>query len=243
MTKDYIKRQFSNFYNEVIKGKTVSDSTSNDGFILTDSKNNIGVQIASVKDWQDATYSDKYGFGGYPYGYENLPPKSKFSGIVECDMFSVDGGKGRWNGTDTGNAKCGGHLFEGWNANHDARLTFGIGLQDKDVAFVSTFKPHSSSQQNDGYYGVTKIGDDRLAKGTLFSQSLVKCTGLICLATTIPDDTRVATQRMVASKELASSDYDTNNNIPYGATYFDATAQKVKVYTSSGWKTLAWEVE
>ncbi len=241
MTKEYLKRQFGNFWSNVLNNLTKTDA--HDGFIITDELNNIGVHLGTMEDWDNATYTDTYGFGGYPYGYHNLPPISKFSGIVEGDMISVDGGKGRWNGADTGNARCGGHLFEGWNAVRDARLTFGIGLSHKDTSFIATFRPHTSNAQTDGYYGVTKIGDDRLHKGTLFTQTLVKHTGLMCLSTSIPNDSVGATERLAKTGELAAEDYNATDKIPYGAMYFDSASQKVKVYTSTGWKALAWEVE
>lgn len=219
----------------------ITDAETNDGFLLADEANNVGVHIGTVEDWKNASYLETYGFGGYPYGYKKLPPKNKFSGIVESDMIAIDGGKGRWNGTDTGNAVCGGHLLEGWNALKDARLTFGIGMQHKDTAFISVFHPHSTSAQNDGYYGVVKVGDDRKNTGTVFSQSLMKCQGLFCLATSIPNDSTTSTQKIVETGELQATDYNATDNIPYGAMYFDATEQKVKVYTTSGWKTLSWE--
>jgi hypothetical protein len=221
--------------------QNIENTTENTELQIIDDNENVGVEIGS-DDWENASFMEKYGFGGFPYGYENLPPKNKFSGILEGDMFVVDGGKGRWNGIDTGNALYGGHLFEGWNAPHDARLTFGIGIKNKDVSFIATFRPHSTSAQNDGYYGVVKIGDDREKTGTVFTNNLSKHNGLMCLATSIPNDTRISTQRLATSGELAQTDYDSTANIPYGAMYFDLTEQKVKVYTSSGWKALAWEV-
>ena len=218
----------------------IENVTENTELQIVDDNENVGVEIGS-DDWENASFMEKYGFGGFPYGYENLPPKNKFSGLVEGDMFIVDGGKGRWNGIDTGNALYGGHLFEGWNAPHDARLTFGIGVKDKDVSFIVTFRPHSTSEQNDGYYGIVKIGDDREKAGTVFTNGLEKHNGLMCLATSIPNDTATATQRLATSGELAQTDYNSTDNIPYGAMYFDLTEQKVKVYTSSGWKPLNWE--
>lgn len=225
------------------EGGSVEDTSAQDGLLLEDEADNVGVHLGNTEDWENAPYMETYGFGGYPYGYKNLPPKNKFSGIVECDMFSVDGGKGRWNGADTGNAKCGGHLFEGWNAIRDARLTMGIGMHHKDTSFITTFRPHSTNAQNDGYYGVTKVGDDRTNKGTLFIQTLMKCTGLMCLATSIPNDTTKSTETLAETGELVAEDFNATDKIPYGAMYFDSVNQKVKVYTSNGWKDLAWEVE
>lgn len=239
--KTWVERQLRGFWENILNNLKKTDI--HDGFVITDESNNIGIHLGTMEDWENASYVDTYGFGGYPYGYHNLPPINKFSGIVEGDMISVDGGKGRWNGTDTGNAKCGGHLFEGWNAIRDARLTFGIGMSHKDTSFIATFRPHTSNAQTDGYYGVTKIGDDRQAKGTLFTQTLVKCTGLMCLATSIPSDSTKSTEKLAETGELVENDYNATDKIPYGAMYFDETTQKVKVYTSTGWKALAWEVE
>ena len=219
----------------------IAETDEYDGIIMADEADNIGVHIGNNQCWEDASYSDKYGFGGYPYGYENLPPKNQFAGIVESDMFSVDGGKGRWNGKDTGNCQNGGHLFEGWNTSHDSRLTMGIGLKDKDVAFVQVFHPTSAEGVNDNYYGMLKLGDDRLGAGTVFSESLMKNQGLICLSTSYTNAVKNTVDKMANAGELSDTDFDATDKIPYGAMYFDKNVQKVKVYTADGWKTLAWE--
>lgn len=107
--------------------KKMSDSNSNDGFLLCDLNGNIVGHIASFEVWNNEPYNKKYGWGGHPYGNGKLPPYSKIAGVFEADLLSVCGAKGRWNKNDTGNFQHGGHLFEGWNAEEDARLTFGIG--------------------------------------------------------------------------------------------------------------------
>ena len=96
--------------------KKMSDSNSNDGFLLCDLNGNIVGHIASFEVWNNEPYNKKYGWGGHPYGKGKLPPYSKIVGVLEADLLSVRGGKGRWNKDDTGNFQHGGHLFEGWNA-------------------------------------------------------------------------------------------------------------------------------
>ena len=220
----------------------ITPTNEYDGVLISDTTDNIGVHLGTIQEWENASYAEKYGFGGYPYGYNNLPPKNQFTGIVEADMLYINGGKGRWNGKDTGNAVCGGHVLEGWNATHESRVTIGVGLSHKDVSVLQHFHPATSSSQNDTYYGVIKIGDDRVNTGTSFCRSMQKNSGLMCLSTSIPNDTTVSTDKLVETGELLTEDYNATTKIPYGAMYFDKTNQRVKVYTSDGWKSLSWEV-
>lgn len=130
----------------------MSDSDSNDGFLLCDLNGNIVGHIASFEVWNNESYNKKYGWGGHPYGNGKLPPYSKIAGIFEADLLSVCGGKGRWNKDDTGNFQHGGHLFEGWNAEEDVRLTFGIGTKNKDIAWIQTFHAATQEGSDSGAY-------------------------------------------------------------------------------------------
>lgn len=214
-----------------------------EGFTICDKDENIGVQIGSKKIWDNLPYNRKYGWGGIPYGNGELPPYSRIAGMFEADMFSVRGGKGRWNGDDTNNFKHGGHLFEGWNKEEDVRLTFGIGLKNKDISWIQTFHPATEEGTDGGaYYGVTKIGSDIDREGVDFMPTVAKSQSIICLKVgndLVPKREHV--QELVDTGELVDWEYSSSDMIPFGAMYFDYNMNKVRVYTKTGWKTLKFE--
>lgn len=217
-----------------------------DGFIVSDLDNNVGCQFLSKDIWEQLPYNKKYGWGGHPYGNGELPPFSRISGVLESDMYSVRGGKGRWNKDDTGNFKHGGHLFEGWNAEEDVRLTFGIGLNNKDIAWIQTFHPATEVGTDRGsYYAITKLGSDLDNQGTNFMPTITQSRSIFCLKVgngLKPDAKHV--QKLVDAKELVDWEYNSTDMIPYGSMYFDYDEDKVKVYTRlSGWRTLKFEEE
>ena len=214
-----------------------------EGFTICDKDENIGVQIGSKKIWDNLPYNRKYGWGGIPYGNGELPPYSRIVGMFEADMFSVRGGKGRWNGDDTNNFKHGGHLFEGWNKEEDVRLTFGIGLKNKDISWIQTFHPATEEGTDGGaYYGVTKIGSDIDREGVDFMPTVAKSQSIICLKVgndLVPKREHV--QELVDTGELVDWEYSSSDMIPFGAMYFDYNMNKVRVYTKTGWKSLKFE--
>lgn len=226
--------------------KKMSDSNSNDGFLLCDLDGNIVGHIASFEVWNNEPYNKKYGWGGHPYGNGKLPPYSKIAGVLEADLLSVRGGKGRWNKDDTGNFQHGGHLFEGWNAEEDARLTFGIGKKNKDISWIQTF--HAATQEgtdSGAYYCVTKVGSDIDNQGMNFMPSITQLRSLFCLKVgdnLSPNSEHI--QKLVETGELTDWEYNKTDMIPYGTMYFDYTKDKVRVYTrTGGWKYLKFEEE
>lgn len=226
--------------------KKMSDSNSNDGFLLCDLNGNIVGHIASFEVWNNEPYNKKYGWGGHPYGNGKLPPYSKIAGVLEADLLSVRGGKGRWNKDDTGNFQHGGHLFEGWNAEEDARLTFGIGTKNKDISWIQTF--HAATQEgtdSGAYYCVTKVGSDIDNQGMNFMPSITQLRSLFCLKVgdiLSPNSKHI--QKLVETGELTDWEYNKTDMIPYGTMYFDYTKDKVRVYTrTGGWKYLKFEEE
>ena len=226
--------------------KKMSDSSSKDGFLLCDLNGNIVGHIASFEVWNDEPYNKKYGWGGHPYGNGKLPPYSKIVGILESDLLSVRGGKGRWNKDDTGNFQHGGHLFEGWNAEEDARLTFGIGTKNKDISWIQTF--HAATQEgtdSGSYYCVTKVGSDIDNQGMNFMPSMRPSRSLFSLK--VGDDLSPNSkhiQKLVETGELVNWEYNKTDMIPYGTMYFDYSKDKVRVYTrTGGWKYLKFEEE
>lgn len=226
--------------------KKISDSNSNDGFLLCDLNGNIVGHIASFGVWNDEPYNKKYGWGGHPYGNGKLPPYSKIVGILEADLLSVRGGKGRWNKDDTGNFQHGGHLFEGWNAEEDARLTFGIGTKNKDISWIQTF--HAATQEgtdSGAYYCVTKVGSDIDNQGMNFMPSITQSRSLFSLKVgdnLSPNSKHI--QKLAETGELVDWEYNKADMIPYGTMYFDYTKDKVRVYTrTGGWKYLKFEEE
>ena len=226
--------------------KKMSDSNSNDGFLLCDLNGNIVGHIASFEVWNNEPYNKKYGWGGHPYGNGKLPPYSKVAGVFEADLLSVRGGKGRWNKDDTGNFQHGGHLFEGWNAEEDARLTFGIGTKNKDISWIQTF--HAATQEgtdSGSYYCVTKVGSDIDNQGVNFMPSITQSRSLFSLKVgdnLSPNSKHI--QKLVETGELVDWEYNKTDMIPYGTMYFDYTNDKVRVYTrTDGWKYLKFEEE
>lgn len=226
--------------------KKMSDSNSNDGFLLCDLNGNIVGHIASFEVWNNEPYNKKYGWGGHPYGNGKLPPYSKIAGVLEADLLSVRGGKGRWNKDDTGNFQHGGHLFEGWNAEEDARLTFGIGTKNKDISWIQTFHPATQEGTDSGsYYCVTKVGSDIDNQGVNFMPSITQSRSLFSLKVgnnLSPNSKHI--QELVETGELTDWEYNKTDMIPYGTMYFDYTKDKVRVYTrTGGWKYLKFEEE
>lgn len=226
--------------------KKMSDSSSKDGFLLCDLNGNIVGHIASFEVWNNEPYNKKYGWGGHPYGNRKLPPYSKIVGILESDLLSVRGGKGRWNKDDTGNFQHGGHLFEGWNAEEDARLTFGIGTKNKDISWIQTF--HAATQEgtdSGAYYCVTKVGSDIDNQGMNFMPTITQSRSLFSLKVGVdlaPNSKHI--QKLVETGELVDWEYNKTDMIPYGTMYFDYTKDKVRVYTrTGGWKYLKFEEE
>lgn len=219
-----------------------------DGLLVIDSKGNIGVRIGSLDQWDNEPYNKKYGWGGHPYGTGVLPPYSKIVGILEADLLSVRGGKGRWNGDDTGNFEHGGHVFEGWNAEEDVRLTAGIGLNNKNIAFIQTFHPATESGTDNGtYYGITKIGSDIDKEGANFMPKVTQIQSPLVLwqrpTTHTPTIPQNQFDLLVDSGEVASSMAKSQDMMIVGGMYYDTTLDRVRVYSKQGWKTLAWEEE
>lgn len=226
--------------------KKMSDSNSNDGFLLCDLNGNIVGHIASFEVWNNEPYNKKYGWGGHPYGDGKLPPYSKIAGVFEADLLSVCGGKGRWNKDDTGNFQHGGHLFEGWNAEEDARLTFGIGTKNKDISWIQTF--HAATQEgtdSGSYYCVTKVGSDIDNQGMNFMPSITQSRSLFSLKVgnnLAPKTEHI--QKLVETGELTNWEFNATDMVPYGTMYFDYDKYKVRVYTrTGGWKYLKFEEE
>lgn len=226
--------------------KKMSDSNSSDGFLLCDLNGNIVGHIASFEVWNNESYNKKYGWGGHPYGNGKLPPYSKIAGVFEADLLSVCGGKGRWNKDDTGNFRHGGHLFEGWNAEEDARLTFGIGTKSKDISWIQTF--HAATQEGSdsgAYYCITKVGSDIDNQGMNFMPTITQSRSLFSLKVgnnLAPKSEHI--QKLVETGELVNWEYNKNDMVPYGTMYFDYTNDKVRVYTrTGGWKYLKFEEE
>lgn len=226
--------------------KKMSDSNSNDGFLLCDLNGNIVGHIASFEVWNNEPYNKKYGWGGHPYGNGKLPPYSKIVGVLEADLLSVRGGKGRWNKDDTGNFQHGGHLFEGWNAEEDARLTFGIGTKNKDISWIQTFHVATQEGTDSGsYYCVTKVGSDIDNQGMNFMPSITQSRSLFSLKVgnnLAPKTEHI--QKLVETGELTNWEFNATDMVPYGTMYFDYDKDKVRVYTrTGGWKYLKFEEE
>lgn len=214
-----------------------------DGLLLLDSLNNVGMQIGSLLYWETAPYNKKYGWGGQPYGDGVLPPFSRVAGILEADLLSVRGGRGRWNGDDTGNFKHGGHLFEGWNKEEDVRLTAGIGLKNKEVAWLQTFHPATEEGTDEGaYYGITQIGSDIEGEGTAFMPNMTFMRSPF-VNIDINYGPRISTkreeeiQRMIDTGILKSEEYVQAKKGVKGSFYYDLGDKALKLFDGSRWHT------
>ena len=219
-----------------------------DGFVIMDYQNNIGAQIGSKKIWNSMPYNRKYGFGGYPYGEGSLPPFSRIAGLFETDMFSVRGGKGRWNGDDTGNFDNGGHVFEGWNKEETTRLTMGIGLNNPDIAWIQTFHPATEEGTDGGaYYGITKIGSDLDGQGCNFLPTVTMTQSALVLWNRPSDYPPVINEAqlnlLLGTGEIPNYLVDWEHKMIHGAMYYDNTLNRIRVFTPMGWKSLAFEEE
>lgn len=243
-----LKEGINELSEDIDKLPEFEKSDNTDGLIIVDSKGNIGVHLGSLKVWEQFSYNKKYGWGSYPYGTGTLPPFSRISGVFEADMLSVHGGKGRWNGTDTGNFKHGGHVFEGWNKEEDVRLTAGIGLTNKNIAWIQTFHPATEDGSNNGaYYGITKVGSDLDGQGVDFLPKVAQCLATLVLwsrpteyTPTIPNE---QLNMLVETREIPESIVNRTDKMIYGAMYYDTTLDRIRVYTKKGWKSLAFEEE
>ena len=158
-------------------------------------------------------------------------------------MLSVRGGKGRWNGDDTGNFQHGGHLFEGWNKEEDIRLTAGIGLKNKEVAWLQTFHPATEEGTDEGaYYGITQIGSDIEGEGTAFMPNMTFMRSPF-VNIDINYGPRISTkreeeiQRMIDTGILKSEEYVQAKKGVKGSFYYDLGDKALKLFDGSRWHT------
>lgn len=176
--------------------------------------------------WSDVRYN--YGFD------KNIQPIfNTIKGILETDtMISVRGGKGRWNKTDKPASEfvSGGHVFEGWSGKELARLTMLIGKFHEMFACIQTYSP-AGLYQSTRRFGWVKLGSDEKNKGFDFSQGWSTCY------------TPLTFQPL--SRPTTVMDYDlnpqfTSSTVPIGTLYYDKGENRFKVFTSNGWKSIAF---
>ena len=176
--------------------------------------------------WSDVRYN--YGFD------KNIQPIfNTIKGILETDtMISVRGGKGRWNKTDKPASEfvSGGHVFEGWSGKELARLTMLIGKFHEMFACIQTYSP-AGLYQSTRRFGWVKLGSDEKNKGFDFSQGWSTCY------------TPLTFQPL--SRPTIVMDYDlnpqfTSSIVPIGTLYYDQGENRFNVFTSNGWKSIAF---
>lgn len=176
--------------------------------------------------WSDVRYN--YGFD------KNIQPIfNTIKGILETDtMISVRGGKGRWNKTDKPASEfvSGGHVFEGWSGKELARLTMLIGKFHEMFACIQTYSP-AGLYQSTRRFGWVKLGSDEKNKGFDFSQGWSTCY------------TPLTFQPL--SRPTTVMDYDlnpqfTSSTVPIGTLYYDQSENRFNVFTSNGWKSIAF---
>ena len=166
---------------------------------------------------------DKWGDIRYSYGFNKStqPIFNTVKGTLESDtMLSVRGGKGRW----------GWHNFEGWSPNEQSRLTMLIGKHHETFGYIQTFSPNGLYADRNRW-GWVKLGCDELNEGTDFSKNWTTCYTPITLAP--------------QSAPSSVADYDlnpqlTSSTVPVGTMYFDEEEERIKIYTKTGWQTVAF---
>lgn len=207
-----------------------------------DSVGNPIAVIGAHDIWMRMPYNRKYGFGGFPRGKGRLPYYNGFRGVLEADMLSARGGRGRWNHEDTGNFRHGGHLFEGWNQEEDARLTMGIGLNYGDIGWIQVFHPAEEGDARK-YYGVTKVGSDIDDEGVDFMPSIALGKAPIAMPVLhkAPSLYEKDLEVLLHTRQVDSVNVNMEKKTIVGTMYYDATDNALKVYTPTGWRTLAFE--
>lgn len=197
---------------------------------ITDLKNTkVDVEKEINPEWE------KWSDVRYNYGFDkNIQPIfNTIKGILETDtMISVRGGKGRWNKTDKPASEfvSGGHVFEGWSGKELARLTMLIGKFHEMFACIQTYSP-AGLYQSTRRFGWVKLGSDEKNKGFDFSQGWSTCY------------TPLTFQPL--SRPTTVMDYDlnpqfTSSTVPIGTLYYDQGENRFNVFTSNGWKSIAF---
>lgn len=210
-------------------------------------------QAPNISFWttgKGTAYNRQYGWGGHPYGQGTLPLYTTIDSVLEAQMFSVCGGKGRWNETDTGNFDYGGHLFEGWNSLEDARLTMGIGLHHKDVGWLQVFHPtqqEGGSGAGDSYYGVTIIGSDEDGLGVAFMPKMHYENDPICLVdlsygSRLINARTANIQKLIETGQMPAANYNAAKNGVKGMMYFSQGDNALKIFDGSNWITIGQKI-
>ena len=219
------------------------------GGIWADKDGLKAIRLYDKTYWNNVSYNKKYGWV-YPEknDVEKLPYISSMLGVLECDMYSVRGGHGRWNKEGTNNFKHGGHLFEGWNKEEDARLTFGIGLHNPYIAWIQTFRPtkDKTSESSQNFYGITKIGSDLDKEGVDFMPDITLAKSVICCNPS-KTEPKVSLKNLsllsspddnVGNVEIDNSLVNTEDSMIIGSMYYNTDKKAVMVYTENGWREL-----
>lgn len=219
------------------------------GGIWIDKDDLKAIRLYDKTYWNDVSYNKKYGWV-YPEknDVEKFPYISSVLGVLECDMYSVRGGYGRWNKEGTNNFKHGGHLFEGWNKEEDARLTFGIGLHNPYIAWIQTFRPTKDQtlESSQNFYGITKIGSDLDKEGVDFMPDIALAKSVICCNPS-KTEPRVSKKNLsmlsspddnVGNVEIDNSLVNDEDSMIIGSMYYNTDKKAVMVYTENGWREL-----
>lgn len=181
---------------------------------------------------------EKWGDVRYNYGFDKTkqPIFNTVKGVLESDtMMSVRGGKGRWNKTDKPESGfiSGGHVFEGWSGNELARITLLMGKFHETFGCLQTYSP-AGLYESKRRFGWIKHGSDELNKGFDVSQGWATAYTPITL---VPQ-----------AEPTEVSDYDLNPqletaDIPIGSMYYDSKADRMRVKTLSGWRSVGFKDE
>lgn len=175
---------------------------------------------------------DKWNDVRYYYGFDKntQPIFNTINGVLESDtMISVRGGKGRWN-----SAFAGGHVFEGWSKDELFRLTMLIGKFSQAMACIQTYSPAGLSETN-RRFGWVKLGSDELRKGADFSKDWT------AIFTPLTLQSRTSAPTNVADYDLNPQMSQYGEDVPVGTMYYDSNVDKIRVFTTSGWKYVKLE--
>ncbi len=177
--------------------------------------------------WQDVRYN-------YGFNTSEQPIYNTVDGVFESTtMFSVRGGRGRWNNsTDKPYTTFvdGGHLFEGWNGSESCRLTMLIGKQAPDIACIQVYSPKGLYAPK-RHFGWVKIGSDDAKEGVDFGRRWA----ISFVPFTLGSFNVAPTTTYYNNSQIGST------AVPIGTLYYDTKLGKVGCFTSEGWRYIKFE--
>lgn len=181
------------------------------GSVQVSASGAVTVESAVDASWYRWSNGQIYGFG---ITEATAPVFNEFTGTVATDgMFFARGGGGRW----------GFHVFEGYGAEDDKRLTMLAG-KVAGVADIYYYKPPAGA--NPEVYYTVRIGSDVANTGFLFGKDNAVFHGAV--------EFKSAMTGVLPLGSLAADPTGTN-----GQVYYDSTNNRIRAFINGAWATLA----